>query len=123
VGAPAPLQEAGAAALSLPADYYTNLATGYRVRRDHLLPSLTAAGFKCFLPRGAYYVMTDISAFGYKDDISFAKYLVQEIGVACVPGSSFYRDPRDGARQVRFAFCKKPETLDEAARRLARLRR
>ena len=68
-------------------------------------------------------MMTDISAFGFEDDVSFAKYLVQEIGVASVPGSSFYRDPRDGARQVRFAFCKKPETLDEAARRLARLAR
>ncbi len=123
VGAPAPLQEAGAAALSLPPEYYAKLAEGYRVRRDHLMPSLTAAGFKCFRPRGAYYVMTDISAFGFKDDVSFAKYLVQEIGVACVPGSSFYRDPRDGARQVRFAFCKKPETLDEAARRLAKLAR
>jgi aminotransferase len=66
-------------------------------------------------------VMTDISAFGYRDDVSFAKYLVQDVGVACVPGSSFYRDPRDGAKQVRFAFCKKPETLDEAARRLGQL--
>src|ERR1700723_1586329 len=122
VGAPAPLQEAGAAALSLPASYYEKLAEGYRVRRDHLMPGLSAAGFKCFRPRGAYYVMTDISAFGFEDDVSFAKYLVQEIGVASVPGSSFYRDPRDGARQVRFAFCKKPETLDEAARRLAKLR-
>ncbi len=121
VGAPAPLQEAGAAALSLPAEYYTNLAQGYRVRRDHLMPALAAAGFKCFRPRGAYYVMTDISAFGHSDDVAFAKYLVQEIGVACVPGSSFYREPRDGAKQVRFAFCKKPETLDEAARRLAKL--
>jgi len=122
VGAPAPLQEAGAAALSLPPAYYTKLAEGYRIRRDHLMPALTAAGFKCFRPRGAYYVMTDISAFGFRDDISFAKHLVQEIGVATVPGSSFYRDPRDGARQVRFAFCKKPETLDEAARRLATIR-
>jgi aspartate/methionine/tyrosine aminotransferase len=122
VGAPAPLQEAGAAALSLPAEYYAKLAEGYRVRRDHLMPALTAAGFKCFRPRGAYYVMTDISAFGFNDDVSFAKYLVQEIGVASVPGSSFYRDPRDGAWQVRFAFCKKPETLDEAARRLRKLR-
>jgi aspartate/methionine/tyrosine aminotransferase len=122
VGAPAPLQEAGAAALSLPGEYYAKLAEGYRVRRDRLVPALTAAGFKCFRPRGAYYVMTDISAFGYDDDVSFAKYLVQEIGVACVPGSSFYRDPRDGARQVRFAFCKRPETLDEAGRRLGKLR-
>jgi aminotransferase len=121
VGAPAPLQEAGAAALSLPADYYTRLAEGYRVRRDRLIPSLTAAGFKCFRPRGAYYVMTDISAFGFEDDVSFARHLVQKIGVASVPGSSFYRDPRDGARQVRFAFCKRPETLDEAARRLGKL--
>jgi aminotransferase len=122
VGAPAPLQEAGAAALSLPPEYYAKLAEGYRVRRDRLIPALTAAGFRCFRPRGAYYVMTDISAFRSKDDVSFAKYLVQEIGVACVPGSSFYRDPRDGAKQVRFAFCKKPETLDEAGRRLAKLK-
>lgn len=123
VGAPAPLQEAGAAALSLPPEYYTKLAEGYRVRRDHLIPALITAGFKCFRPRGAYYVMTDISAFGFKDDVAFAEYLVQKLGVACVPGSSFYRDPRDGAQQVRFAFCKKPETLDEAARRLTKLPR
>jgi aspartate/methionine/tyrosine aminotransferase len=122
VGAPAPLQEAGAAALSLPADYYARLAEGYRVRRDRLIPALTEAGFRCFRPRGAYYVMTDISAFGFDDDVSFARHLVQKVGVACVPGSSFYRDPRDGARQVRFAFCKKPETLDEAAKKLKKLR-
>jgi aspartate/methionine/tyrosine aminotransferase len=121
VGAPAPLQEAGAAALSLPGEYYAELAEGYRARRDHLLPGLEAAGFKCFRPRGAYYVMTDISAFGFDDDVSFTKYLVKEIGVAAVPGSSFYRDPRDGARQVRFAFCKKLETLDAAAERLRKL--
>ena len=123
VGAPAPLQEAGAAALSLPAEYYTRLAEGYRVRRDHLIPALEAAGFQCFRPRGAYYVMTDISGFGFEDDISFVKYLVKDVGVAAVPGSSFYRDPRDGARQVRFAFCKKLETLDAAAEKLAKLRR
>lgn len=67
--------------------------------------------------------MTDISAFGHKDDVSFARYLVQEIGVATVPGSSFYRDPRDGAKQVRFAFCKRPETLDAAVQRLGKLAR
>jgi aminotransferase len=122
VGAPAPLQEAGAAALSLPAEYYASLAEGYRVRRDHLIPALEAAGFQCFRPRGAYYVMTDISAFGFADDVEFTKYLVKEIGVAAVPGSSFYRDPRDGKRQVRFAFCKKLETLDAAAARLRKLR-
>jgi aminotransferase len=121
VGAPAPLQEAGSVALSLPPGYYAKLAEGYRVRRDHLMPALASAGFKCYRPRGAYYVMTEISGFGFKDDVSFAKYLVEEIGVACVPGSSFYNDPREGAKQVRFAFCKKPETLDEAARRLSKL--
>ncbi len=122
VGAPAPLQEAGATALSLPAEYYAKLAEGYRVRRDHLVPALETAGFQCFLPRGAYYVMTDIGAFGFADDLEFTKYLVREVGVAAVPGSSFYHDPRDGARQVRFAFCKKPETLDAAAERLGKLR-
>ena len=121
VGAPAPLQEAGASALSLPPSYYDALAEGYRKRRDKLVPVLTEAGFRCFRPRGAYYVMTDISAFGHQDDLAFTKYLVKEIGVAAVPGSSFYRDPRDGARQVRFAFCKKDETLEEAARRLRKL--
>jgi aminotransferase len=123
VGAPAPLQEAGAAALDLPASYYVKLAEGYGKRRDRLLPALEAAGFRCFLPRGAYYVMTDIRAFGYADDLAFTKYLVSEVGVAAVPGSSFYRDPRDGAQQVRFAFCKRDETLDEAANRLKRLDR
>ena len=122
VGAPAPLQEAGAAALSLPAVYYAKLAEGYRARRDHLIPALEGAGFKCFRPRGAYYVMTDISTFGFDDDVSFTKYLVKDVGVAAVPGSSFYRDPRDGARQVRFAFCKKLETLDAAAEKLEKLR-
>jgi aspartate/methionine/tyrosine aminotransferase len=121
VGAPAPLQEAGAAALSLPPEYYAKLADGYLERRDRLVPALENAGFQCFPPRGAYYVMTDISRFGFPDDVSFTKYLVKEIGVAAVPGSSFYRDARDGAQQVRFAFCKKLETLDAAAEKLATL--
>jgi aspartate/methionine/tyrosine aminotransferase len=122
VGAPAPLQEAGAAALGLPRVYYENLANGYRARRDRLIPALTDAGFRCFRPRGAYYVMTDISGFGFADDVAFTKYLVKEIGVAAVPGSSFYNDPRDGAKQVRFAFCKRDATLDEAGKRLRKLR-
>jgi aminotransferase len=86
------------------------------------MPALTGAGFRCFRPRGAYYVMTDISAFGFADDVAFTKYLVKEIGVAAVPGSSFYNDPRDGSKQVRFAFCKRDETLDEAGKRLGKLR-
>ncbi len=122
VGAPAPLQEAGAAALGLPAAYYRELADRYRTRRDHLIPALEKAGFVCYRPRGAYYVMTDISGFGFANDLEFAAHLVKDIGVACVPGSSFYKHPKDGSQQVRFAFCKKPETLDEAARRLEKLR-
>ncbi|MGC1374025.1 MAG: aminotransferase class I/II-fold pyridoxal phosphate-dependent enzyme [Candidatus Sulfotelmatobacter sp.] len=122
VGAPAPLQEAGAAALSLPPQYYAKLAENYRIRRDHLVPALEAAGFKCFLPRGAYYVMTDISAFGFGNDVEFVNYLVKEIGIAAVPGSSFYRDAMDGSQQVRFAFCKKLETLDAAAKKLNKLK-
>jgi len=122
VGAPAPLQEAGAAALALPQDYYRRLATGYGARRDRILPALREAGFKPFVPRGAYYVMTDIGAFGFPDDVSFAQHLVRDLGVAVVPGSSFYNNPADGARQVRFAFCKRDGTLDEAASRLRRLR-
>jgi aminotransferase len=121
VGAPAPLQEAGAVALSLPPSYYQDLAGGYRRRRDHLVPALTEAGFRCFSPQGAYYVMTDIGRFGFENDLEFTKHLVKEIGVAVVPGSSFYNDPRDGAQQVRFAFCKREETLDEAGRRLKKL--
>jgi aminotransferase len=122
VGAPAPLQEAGAVALGLPASYYEGLGEGYRARRDRLMPVLAEAGFRCFRPRGAYYVMTDISGFGFADDLAFTRYLVREVGVAAVPGSSFYRDPRDGAQQVRFAFCKRNETLDAAAGRLRKLR-
>jgi aspartate/methionine/tyrosine aminotransferase len=122
VGAPAPLQEAGAVALGLPPSYYTELAEKYRSRRDHLIPALEKAGFRCYRPRGAYYVMTDISGFGFNNDVEFAGYMVKEIGVACVPGSSFYKHPKDGSQQVRFAFCKKPETLDAAAQRLEKLR-
>jgi aspartate/methionine/tyrosine aminotransferase len=122
VGAPAPLQEAGAAALGLPPSYYQALAGGYRKRRDRLIPVLEEVGFRCFPPRGAYYVMTDISAFGYASDLEFTKFLVKEIGVATVPGSSFYNDALDGAQQVRFAFCKRDETLDAAAERLRKWR-
>jgi len=123
VGAPAPLQEAGAAALDLPDSYYQKLAENYRTRRDHLIPALAEAGFRCFKPRGAYYVMTDISRFEFAADLAFTQHLVKDIGVAAVPGSSFYNDPRDGARQVRFAFCKRDQTLDEAGRRLRKLRK
>ena len=123
VGAAAPLQEAGAVALGFPDSYYQQLAGDYLQRRDRLLGILSEAGFQCFKPRGAYYIMTDISAFGFGNDVEFARYMVKEIGVAAVPGSSFYHNPADGAQQLRFTFCKKEATLAEAWRRLAKLRR
>jgi len=123
VGAAAPLQRAGAFALRLPREYYERLQTDYLRRRDVLLPLLAEAGFRLFRPDGAYYVMTDIGAFGFKDDLEFTRHLIQEVGVACVPGSSFYSRPELGASQVRFCFCKKDETLAAAAERLAKLRR
>ncbi|MGB6874461.1 MAG: aminotransferase class I/II-fold pyridoxal phosphate-dependent enzyme [Candidatus Acidiferrales bacterium] len=122
VGAAAPLQEAGAVALRFPDSYYRQLASEYLERRNRLLGILTSSGFQCFKPRGAYYIMTDISNFGFPNDVEFARYLVKEIGVAAVPGSSFYHDPADGAQQLRFTFCKKESTLAEAERRLAKLR-
>jgi aspartate/methionine/tyrosine aminotransferase len=123
VGAAAPLQEAGAVALGFPDSYYEQLAAGYLGRRDRLLAILENAGFRCFRPRGTYYIMTDISAFGFPDDVSFARHLVEKIGVAAVPGSSFYNNPADGRTHLRFAFCKTDETLDGAAERLSHLRR
>jgi aspartate/methionine/tyrosine aminotransferase len=121
VGAPAPLQEAGAVALALPETYYQTLAANYKARRDRLMPGLSAAGFQTYKPYGAYYIMTDISDFGFATDVAFTDYLVREIGVAPVPGSSFYHNPAEGAVQVRFAFCKKDATLDAAAERLRKL--
>jgi aspartate/methionine/tyrosine aminotransferase len=122
VGAAAPLQEAGVTALRMPREYYAHLQADYRTRRDFLLPVLERAGFRVFTPDGAYYVMTDISQFGFADDVEFTRFLMREIGVACVPGSSFYSEPGRGARQVRFCFCKRDETLQAAAERLEKLR-
>ena len=129
VGAAAPLQQAGALALKSPQSYYDNLAVTYEKKRARLLSILENSGFTVYRPRGAYYIMTDISRFHFDEkkypaasrDVSFAKYLVENIGVACVPGSSFYNDAQDGASQVRFTFCKKEETLAAAESRFANL--
>ena len=121
VGAAAPLQAAGAFALSLPESYYEKLQADYIARRDLLLPVLEKVGFRAFRPDGAYYIMTDIQGFGFTSDVEFTRHLIREIGVACVPGSSFYSRPELGAQQVRFCFCKRDETLMDAAERLARL--
>lgn len=122
VGAAAPLQAAGAVALALPESYFRSLGESYRKRRDLLVPVLQKSGFHCFVPRGAYYVMTDVSDFGYENDLAFARHLVEDVGVAVVPGSSFYRNSVDGGQQVRFAFCKRDETLLEAGRRLQQIK-
>jgi aminotransferase len=121
VGAAAPLQEAGAVALGLPDDYYSDLAAKYQRRRDVLLDILGRHQFTCYPPAGAYYIMTDIAAFGFRDDVAFARYLVRDVGVAAVPGSSFYQDAAKGRTKLRFCFCKRDETLAEADRRLQSL--
>ena len=121
VGAAAPLQQAGITALRLSDDYYCKLRDDYLARRDRLLEALADAGFRCFKPFGAYYIMTDISRFGFCNDLEFTRYLIEKIGVAAVPGSSFYNDRVIGSQQLRFTFCKKEATLDEAARRLKKL--
>jgi aminotransferase len=121
VGAAAPLQAAGAAALEMPHSYYEKLAAGYKERRDLLLNALCKARFKVFKPGGAYYIMTDISEFSFEDDRAFATHLVKEIGIAAVPGASFYSQPGGGAHQIRFAFCKQLETLHRAIENLQKL--
>jgi aminotransferase len=122
VGAAAPLQEAGVYAMGLDRSYYDKLQGEYQRRRDFLLGVLEEAGFKCFRPDGAYYIMTDISGFGFENDIEFTKHMVRDIGVAVVPGSSFYRRPELGSQQVRFCYCKRDETLEAAAERLNKFR-
>jgi aminotransferase len=122
VGAAAPLQQAGAAALAMPEEYYAKLAREYAARRDTLLPLLESAGFQCFKPAGAYYVMAGISAFGFDDDIACVRHLIEHTGVAAVPGSSFFATPAAGSQFVRFCFCKKYETLKKAGALLGRLR-
>jgi aminotransferase len=121
VGAANCLQHAGTYALSLPPSYYDELQAEYQRKRDFIVPVLRNAGFKCDFPEGAYYVMCDISEFGFANDIEFTKHLIREIGVAVVPGSSFYHDPQMGSQMVRFCFCKKDETLEAAAERLLKL--
>jgi aminotransferase len=117
VGAAAPLQAAGAVALRLPNSYYEHLSKDYLVRRDQLLAALREAGLTAYRPRGAYYIMTNIAGFNFRDDVEFVRHLIADIGVAAVPGSSFYNSAL-GSQQVRFAFCKRAETLAAASERL-----
>jgi aspartate/methionine/tyrosine aminotransferase len=121
VGAAAPLQQAGVVALQLPDSYYAELAQAYRERRDLLADILMRAGFRLFPPQGAYYIMADIAGFGYSDDVAFCQYLIEKVGVASVPGSSFFSPPAQSSQNIRFCFCKKCETLEEAGRRLQQM--
>ncbi len=123
VGAANPLQHAGAYAMSLPPDYYDGLRKEYQAKRDFIVPQLQNAGFKCSYPDGAYYVMCNIEDFGFKNDIEFTHHLIREIGVAVVPGSSFYHHEGMGSQEVRFCYCKKDETLEAAAERLQKLKK
>jgi aminotransferase len=120
VGAPAPLQEAVAAGLALGRPYYDTLSKEYRARRDLLVPALERAGFAPRTPEGAYYVLCDITPFGFDDDVAFAHWLVATVGVAGVPGSSFYSRPELARHLIRFTFCKTHDVLSTAGERLAR---
>jgi len=121
VGAPAPLQAAAAVGFAFDAEYYNRFSAEYRVRREFLARVLRDVGFSFSMPEGAYYIFADFSALSDLDDVTFAKWMAQEVGVATVPGSSFYSNREDGRGFVRFAFCKKPETLEAAEERLRQL--
>jgi len=122
VGAPAPLQEGLAVAMGqLGRDYYEGLENAYRERRDMLMGGLNAAGFKAIAPQGAYYILADFSTLSDKNDVAFSEWLTKEVGVAPVPGSSFFSKPEMGAKLIRFAFCKTLPLLTKAAERLRTL--
>lgn len=120
VGAAAPLQEAAVTALGFPDAYYESLQADYAVRRDTFLAYLDRAGLRYTTPEGAYYVMVDISQFGWKDDQAFCEWMTREIGVAAVPGSSFFHEPV--SHLIRFHYAKKLDTIREAGERLLRLK-
>jgi aminotransferase len=120
VGAAAPLQEAAIAGLQFPASYYDSLAALYAEKRDIFIKGLKTAGIRHIEPEGAYYVLADISEYGYESDLDFCETLAREVGVGAVPGSSFFREPVN--HLIRFHFAKKKETLYEALNRLESMR-
>jgi aminotransferase len=121
VGAAAPLQQAGITALGLPDEYYKDLSAEYKNRRDYLLDALKAAGFLPATPSGAYYTMAGIANLGFGNDIEAVRHLIENVGIAAVPGSSFYAHSGGGEQYVRFCFCKKYETLEKARHQLTKL--
>ncbi len=116
-----PLQHAAAAALEAPDSYFVELRDQYKRRRDLLIDGLARVGFNVFPPGGTYFVLADHTPFGFSDDVSFCKHLIEDIGVAAIPPSFFYSDPAAGKALVRFAFCKTEEMLREAVGRMAAL--
>ena len=120
VGAPHPLQEAAVTGLRFPPEYYTRLTAAYTRRRDVFLDYLRRAGLRFSEPEGAYYVLVDIADFGHADDTAFCHWLAREVGVAAVPGSSFFAEPVH--HLIRFHFAKREETLHAAGERLLGLR-
>ncbi len=122
VCAPTPLQQGCLAAMKLPGSYYRSLVEKYAKSRELLLKVLTSIGFECVIPQGAYYVWTKIDGTGFTDDRELAEYLINEVGVGGVPGSSFYHEGTMGRRRLRFSFSKNPATIREAAKRLGKMR-
>ena len=122
VGAAHPLQVAIATALELPSSFYVELLGDYSERRDAIVTGLQECGFEVSAPDGAYYVMAGFAAFGFSDDVKFARHLIEKAAVATVPASSFYRDPSTGRHQVRFSFPKKIETIERGLKALRSVR-
>ena len=118
---PNPMQHGAAAALAADDGYYTALAASYRRKRDLLANGLSNIGFEVYRPQGAYYVLADHTSFGFDDDVSFVRHLITEVGVAAIPPASFYHRKEDGAKLVRFAFCKDEATIEAALERLSKL--
>jgi aspartate/methionine/tyrosine aminotransferase len=112
------MQQAAVLALSLEKAFYLQLQQEYIRRRDFLIAAIRTSGLRPYVPAGAYYIMADISSFGFPDDMAFTRYLLEQVQVAAVPGSSFFEEPRHGAGLIRFCFCKKSETLALAGERL-----
>ncbi|MGA7229279.1 MAG: aminotransferase class I/II-fold pyridoxal phosphate-dependent enzyme [Acidimicrobiia bacterium] len=118
---PTPVQHGAIAAMSAPASFYQDLRASYQAKRDLLAAGLGSCGFEVYTPEGTYFMMTGIDGFGFPDDRAFARHLVKQAGVVAIPPSVFYHEPSEGAKMIRFAFCKDDGSLREALERLGSL--
>ncbi len=116
--APSPLQYGVVAAFDLPASYYETMRADYRIKRDMTADACRAAGLEPYVPQGAYYMLADIAGAGFRDDQEAARVMLERSGVAVIPGSSFYPDPKEGRHQIRICYAKKMNDLEEACRRI-----